>query len=708
MALQGYVEAQYQLGVIYGCGHGILPADKTYDQEAMFWYKESAQHNHLDSFYQIGLLYKEGRGGIKDQRQSYSEAVKWFIKGSNQDHKKSDLELDYLFKNQLAEIPLNLDIDPKWLIKYADRAGPTVQEKLGIVYEEGHAGIPCGPKADSIALQWYLKACLGGVTSAFERSLNIFNKASFILKDFHGQFVYAVLRHPEVGWQYKKNVASLLLSKTVAVHCLQEIISSLYSRDNPREVSTFLAERVDNLLKEGDKGAGTACEIAKAIMHLRVTDNGVKELLMTLLDNKDLKFELQKNLALFLLDFVNVLTGYDEVMKQVYTVANFLDERDRLFGHIDPGIRDGVYRVRDSLIQRATNQHTIGLLLEGFSRYHGKPDQAQLMLSRVERHIGIINSPGDLDRLLNDDAHIMRVTTSEMKILKPDTIPNNLKISMFDDPRIELLNDTFGKPVSEEEYNATVEHFMERHKILGGASLGTAQSLQKILTSTGSNSERFKRRIVRIFPIFLALDEDVQKEQIRSWCEAGAACSTRAEDEFSSFENVYFANKFLDEDSLEMMIAKSLAGLRESLLMDMVTRSPYGNNVHTTMYFKKELFSDLSLMGDANAFHDEHGEWHGDLNKDSLKKYVQDHYTVDCVIQHIHKKLIPGTNGQSTIPYGKINGQIDRTTAMTRLKNRGSLAEIGDLMDLDGNYIPWFTMDAAKALLCSAGYLVER
>ena len=69
LAEQGDVEAQFNLGIMYQNGNGVLK-DKT---EAVKWYRLSAEQGYASAQYNLGVMYDEGNGVLKD----YSEAVKW-------------------------------------------------------------------------------------------------------------------------------------------------------------------------------------------------------------------------------------------------------------------------------------------------------------------------------------------------------------------------------------------------------------------------------------------------------------------------------------------------------------------------------------------------------------------------------------------------------------------------------------------------------
>jgi hypothetical protein len=70
LAEQGNAEAQYDLGVMYLRGQGVLQDYK----EAVKWFRLSAEQGNANAQYNLGLLYYKGEGFPKD----YKEAVRLF------------------------------------------------------------------------------------------------------------------------------------------------------------------------------------------------------------------------------------------------------------------------------------------------------------------------------------------------------------------------------------------------------------------------------------------------------------------------------------------------------------------------------------------------------------------------------------------------------------------------------------------------------
>lgn len=77
-AEQGYVDAQYHLGVMYN--YYVKSPDIDYAQ-AMYWYKKAAEQNHAEAQNSIGVLYQSGQG----VEQDYRIAKEWYSKSCDND-----------------------------------------------------------------------------------------------------------------------------------------------------------------------------------------------------------------------------------------------------------------------------------------------------------------------------------------------------------------------------------------------------------------------------------------------------------------------------------------------------------------------------------------------------------------------------------------------------------------------------------------------
>lgn len=88
---QGVAEAQYNLGVMYGKGQGV-PQN---DAEAVKWYRKAADQGLLSAQFNIGNMYVHGRGGPRND----AEAVKWYRKAADQGHDGAQFNLGLMYSS---------------------------------------------------------------------------------------------------------------------------------------------------------------------------------------------------------------------------------------------------------------------------------------------------------------------------------------------------------------------------------------------------------------------------------------------------------------------------------------------------------------------------------------------------------------------------------------------------------------------------------
>ena len=70
LAEQGNADAQFNLGLMYRKGEGVLQDYKT----AMKWYKLAAEQGHASAQTNLGTMYDDGQGVLQD----YIRAHMWF------------------------------------------------------------------------------------------------------------------------------------------------------------------------------------------------------------------------------------------------------------------------------------------------------------------------------------------------------------------------------------------------------------------------------------------------------------------------------------------------------------------------------------------------------------------------------------------------------------------------------------------------------
>ena len=81
LAEHGVAAAQYNLGVIYHKGEGVL---QNY-AEALKWYRLAAEQGHADAQNGLGLMYEYGRGVLQDNIRTHM----WYNIAAANGNKKS-------------------------------------------------------------------------------------------------------------------------------------------------------------------------------------------------------------------------------------------------------------------------------------------------------------------------------------------------------------------------------------------------------------------------------------------------------------------------------------------------------------------------------------------------------------------------------------------------------------------------------------------
>ena len=91
LAESGNVIAQYNLGIMYDSGQGVIQDYK----EAAKWYKLAAEQGYANAQLNLGRMYNYGEGVIRD----YKEAVKWYRFAAERGNANAQHNLGILYYN---------------------------------------------------------------------------------------------------------------------------------------------------------------------------------------------------------------------------------------------------------------------------------------------------------------------------------------------------------------------------------------------------------------------------------------------------------------------------------------------------------------------------------------------------------------------------------------------------------------------------------
>tara|TARA_B100000686_G_scaffold30512_1_gene31262 strand:+ start:988 stop:1470 length:483 start_codon:yes stop_codon:yes gene_type:complete len=99
LAEQGKAEAQFNLGLMYEGGHGVI---KDYE-EAVKWYRLAAEQSLVWAQFNLGVMYRNGKGVNLDNTQAY----KWYniasAKGNESAQEFRDIIEKEMTPSQIAE-----------------------------------------------------------------------------------------------------------------------------------------------------------------------------------------------------------------------------------------------------------------------------------------------------------------------------------------------------------------------------------------------------------------------------------------------------------------------------------------------------------------------------------------------------------------------------------------------------------------------------
>ncbi len=99
LAEQGVAKAQYNLGLMYGRGKGIVKDDS----KAVKWWKLAADQGDGKSQTNLGWMYEKGRGVNQDDQ----EAIKWYRLASDQGFAKAQEKLNLLLNKTKENLQEN-------------------------------------------------------------------------------------------------------------------------------------------------------------------------------------------------------------------------------------------------------------------------------------------------------------------------------------------------------------------------------------------------------------------------------------------------------------------------------------------------------------------------------------------------------------------------------------------------------------------------
>jgi len=133
LAKDGDAVAQYNLGLMYDTGYGVVQNYK----EAVKWYTLSAEQGDASAQNNMGAMYLMGTGVV----QNYKEAIKWFTKSAEQGEDIALNNLGLIYYDGNAGVEHNYKEAIKWYTKSAEQGNTEAQTQMGVMYNKGQ-GVP--------------------------------------------------------------------------------------------------------------------------------------------------------------------------------------------------------------------------------------------------------------------------------------------------------------------------------------------------------------------------------------------------------------------------------------------------------------------------------------------------------------------------------------------------------------------------------------
>ena len=167
---QGFANAQFNLGVMYANGQGVLKNDK----QAVMWYRKSANQGFANAQTNLGLMYEDGKGVLQD----YKQAVMWYRKSANQGFANAQYNLGVMYDTGQGVLK-NDKQAVMWYRKSADQGFANAQFNLGVMYANGQGVLKDGKQA----VRWYQKAANQGDGDAQYNLGFMYDTGKGVLKD---------------------------------------------------------------------------------------------------------------------------------------------------------------------------------------------------------------------------------------------------------------------------------------------------------------------------------------------------------------------------------------------------------------------------------------------------------------------------------------------------------------------------------------------
>lgn len=136
-AAQGNALAEYCLG--YACAYGQgEPKDI---EQALKWWQQSAAQGEVYAENALGHFYLHGEGPGDTNHINNTASAQWLLKAARQDYVPAMQDLAGLYESG-SGVKKDFRQALQWYFRAAELGDASAQDKLGLMFEDGHDGLP--------------------------------------------------------------------------------------------------------------------------------------------------------------------------------------------------------------------------------------------------------------------------------------------------------------------------------------------------------------------------------------------------------------------------------------------------------------------------------------------------------------------------------------------------------------------------------------
>ena len=128
VAEEGNIDAQFNLGLMYDHGMGVL---QSYEQ-AIYWYTKAAKQGGIGAQHNLGVIYDLGEGALQD----YEKAAYWYTQAAEQGNLDSQYNLGHMFAYGQG-VSKDYEKALYWYTKAAEQEDGYAQYNIGVMHLNG-------------------------------------------------------------------------------------------------------------------------------------------------------------------------------------------------------------------------------------------------------------------------------------------------------------------------------------------------------------------------------------------------------------------------------------------------------------------------------------------------------------------------------------------------------------------------------------------